>query len=53
MLPPLLLHNIAAEPGKLNHWLMLGLQGTHSNRDGYGARVKVTQGGPEKLREVR
>jgi hypothetical protein len=51
--PPLLLHNIAAKPGKPNHWLMLDLQGSRSNRDGYGARVKVTQGSKEQLREVR
>jgi hypothetical protein len=31
-------------PGK-DHWLDLSLQGTKSNRDGIGARIKVTAGG--------
>jgi hypothetical protein len=31
--------------GNLNNWLMLKLTGTSSNRDGVGARVKVTAGG--------
>jgi hypothetical protein len=32
-----------------NHWLILNLQGTKSNRDGLGARVKLTPnaGGPQ------
>jgi hypothetical protein len=38
---PLLLHNRA--PVK-NHWLKLRLQGTRSNRNGYGARITVTAG---------
>jgi hypothetical protein len=28
-----------------NHWLELALQGTKSNRDGIGARIRVTAGG--------
>jgi hypothetical protein len=36
--PPVLLLNRA---GGNNHWLSLSLQGTRSNRDGYGARVSV------------
>ena len=28
-----------------NHWLEVALQGTKSNRDGIGARIKVTAGG--------
>jgi len=28
-----------------NHWLTLDLEGTKSNRDGFGAAVKVTAGG--------
>jgi hypothetical protein len=35
--PPVLLLN----RGGTNHWLSLSLQGTRSNRDGYGARVSV------------
>jgi hypothetical protein len=31
--------------GNKNNWLMLNLIGTTSNRDGIGARVKVTSGG--------
>lgn len=32
-----------------NHWLILNLEGTRSNRDGLGARVKITPnvGGPQ------
>ncbi len=31
--------------GNLNNWIILKLTGTTSNRDGIGARVKVTAGG--------
>jgi hypothetical protein len=36
--PPVLLLN---RGGGNNHWLSISLQGTHSNRDGYGARVSM------------
>jgi enediyne biosynthesis protein E4 len=36
--PPVLLLNRGAGA---NHWLSISLQGTRSNRDGYGARVSV------------
>jgi hypothetical protein len=36
--PPILLLNRA---GSGNHWLSIALRGTRSNRDGYGARVRV------------
>lgn len=36
--PPILLLN---RGGGNNHWLSISLQGTRSNRDGYGARVSV------------
>jgi len=36
--PPVLLLN---RGGGNNHWLSISLQGTRSNRDGYGARVNV------------
>jgi len=36
--PPALLLN---RGGSGNHWLAITLRGTHSNRDGYGARVRV------------
>ncbi|MBK7133968.1 MAG: CRTAC1 family protein [Bacteroidales bacterium] len=31
--------------GNLNNWLIINLVGTTSNRDGIGARVKITSGG--------
>ena len=37
----------------LGHWLRLRLQGTDSNRDGYGSLVKLTAGGRVQIREVR
>src|SRR5262249_48887909 len=40
--PQLLLN----EGANSNHWLEIALVGTRSNRDGVGARVKVTAGGP-------
>jgi len=39
---PILLHNRGSFS---NHWLKLDLQGTKSNRDGFGALVKVYAGG--------
>lgn len=36
-----LFHNV----GNGNHWIMLDLEGTRSNRDGIGAMVQVTAGG--------
>lgn len=36
--------------GNDNHWIMLDLQGTGSNRDGIGAIVKVTAGGVTQTR---
>lgn len=36
--PPILLLN---RGGSNNHWLSISMQGTRSNRDGYGARVSV------------
>ena len=35
-----------------NHWLVLRLVGTQSNRDAVGARVTVTAGGMTQIREV-
>jgi hypothetical protein len=35
-----------------NHWIELKLQGTKSNRDGIGARIKVTAGGQTQFRHV-
>jgi hypothetical protein len=36
--PPVLILN----RGGANHWLSITLRGTRSNRDGYGARVRVS-----------
>jgi hypothetical protein len=36
-----------------NHWLTLDLEGTKSNRDGFGAQVKVTAGGKTYFGESR
>jgi enediyne biosynthesis protein E4 len=45
-----LLHNRAATG---NHWLTLSLEGTKSNRDGFGSRLKVTAGGKTYCAEAR
>ena len=39
--PPRLLHN---ETSSANHWCKIALKGVKSNRDGYGAVVRVTTG---------
>ena len=44
---PLLLHNESRPAG---HWLTFRLEGTQSNRDGYGATVTVTAGGLTQTR---
>jgi hypothetical protein len=36
-----------------NHWITLDLEGTKSNRDGFGAKVKVTAGGKTYFAEAR
>ncbi len=51
--PPLLYHNDSRAKGNPNHWLVVELQGTVSNRDGIGAKVRVTAGGLTQLRQVR
>jgi hypothetical protein len=47
---PVLLRN---RGGDANHWLSIRLQGTQSNRDAIGARIKVTAGGRSMMEEVR
>ncbi len=47
---PFLLHN---RDRSGNHWLTLDLEGTRSNRDGFGAKVKVTAGGRTLCAESR
>ncbi len=39
--------------GNQNNWLILNLAGTTSNRDGIGARVKVTSGGKVQTSQKR
>ncbi len=47
---PFLLHN---RDKSGNHWLTLDLEGTKSNRDGFGAKVKVLAGGKTVFAESR
>jgi hypothetical protein len=47
---PLLLRN---ETTKRGHWLRIKTVGTHSNRDGFGARVEIKAGGLAQVEEVR
>lgn len=47
---PALLHN---RDHSANHWLTLDLEGTRSNRDGFGALVKLTAGGKTWFAESR
>jgi hypothetical protein len=46
---PELLENVVRSP---NHFLTLRLVGTRSNRDGYGALVRLTAGGAEQSAEA-
>jgi tetratricopeptide (TPR) repeat protein len=48
--PPVLLRN---DGGNDRAWLKLRLLGRRSNRDGIGARVRLTAGGHTQTREVR
>ena len=47
---PSLLKSAGPPPG---HWLILKLEGTHSNRSAIGARVKVTAGGHTQFQAVQ
>lgn len=47
---PFLLHNRHPSAG---HWLTIDLEGTVSNRDGFGARVRVEAGGHVQVAESR
>ncbi len=40
------------ELGDKLHWLKVALEGTRSNRDGYGARVTLEAGGLSQMREI-
>jgi len=47
--PPLLLRNSG---GNGNHFVNFRIVGTKSNRDGMGARVRITAGGISQIREI-
>ncbi len=47
---PFLLHNRGSSG---NHWITFDLQGTKSNRDGFGARLTLTAGGKTQYTEAR
>ena len=49
---PTILRNMYYERGGRNHWLDLRLQGVKTNRDGVGARVRVTAGDLVQIDEV-
>ena len=48
--PPSLLKQAVRPP---NHWILLKLAGTRSNRSGLGAKVRLTAGGRTQFDEVR
>ncbi len=48
--PARLLRN---DGGNRGNWLMVRTIGTESNRDGIGARIRVTAGGVTQLRDIR
>ena len=50
--PPTILRNMLNENGSKNHWIQMQLRGTKSNRDGVGARVRVTAGDLVQIDEV-
>jgi enediyne biosynthesis protein E4 len=39
--------------GNRNNWLMIDLEGTASNREGIGARVKITSGGKTQIAQKK
>ena len=49
---PSLLRNTLVESGTKNHWLQVALRGAKTNRDGVGARVRVTAGDLVQIDEV-
>ncbi len=51
---PALLHNLpSSHDVAKSHWLTIKLEGTRSNRDGFGARVTVRQRAGLQIQEVR
>jgi hypothetical protein len=49
---PTVLRNLLIENGSKNHWLQIQLRGVKTNRDGVGARVRVTAGDLAQVAEV-
>ncbi len=49
---PTILRNMLNESGVKNHWLQIQLRGVKTNRDGVGARVRVTAGDLVQIAEV-
>lgn len=49
---PTILRNMLKEQGGKNHWLQVRLRGVKTNRDGVGARVRVTAGELVQIDEV-
>jgi hypothetical protein len=49
---PTVLRNMLNETGSQNHWLQIRLCGVKTNRDGVGARVRVTAGELVQIAEV-
>jgi hypothetical protein len=51
--PPRFFHNDSRAMGNTNHWLEVQAVGTVSNRNGVGAKVRVTAGDLTQIRQVR
>jgi hypothetical protein len=49
---PTVLQNMLRESGSKNHWIDIRLAGVKTNRDGVGARVRVTAGSLVQIDEV-
>jgi hypothetical protein len=49
---PSVLRNMLVESGSPNHWLQIQLWGRQTNRDGVGARVRVSTGDVSQIDEV-
>lgn len=46
-------HNTGHNTGHINHWLTVRLRGVQSNRDGIGAKVRVTANGQTQFRQIQ
>lgn len=50
--PVQLFHNLGRDTGNTNHWLEVRLHGVQSSADAIGAKVFVTAGGVQQMREA-